>query len=100
MTDKNAGTGNKTSVKEATRFSLCLNNSRTGLCLLLLGNVLGALIAEDQSKEVMEYLNLLHILGKEVPHFLPDRAHISLFFPPITNVAVDFLAALTVPKQI
>lgn len=62
--------------------------------------MLGALTAEHQSKEVMEYLNLLHILGNQVPHFLPDRAHVFPILPPITNVSVDFLVAFNVPRQI
>lgn len=80
--------------------SLCALTAGQAFAFYCLGHVLGAPTAEDQSKEIMEYLNLLHILGNQVPHFLPDRAHISLFFPPITNAAVDFLVALTVPRQI
>ena len=66
-----------------------------------LGGVAGALASEDWGKKVIEYFNLLHVLGNQVSYFLPERAHIFHSPPFITDVPTEaFLFALDVRGQI
>lgn len=51
-----------------------------------LSSVVGALAGEVWDKKVIEYLSLLHVLGWQASHLLPERAHIFYSLHFITNI--------------